>query len=192
MKKYESSLTRDFRNRVVKSPVVTNRFLWHIRDAHEMDDYLIAQEGLTCYGNFAVFAHNNIKSFDHTYPLFLDRNIFWDSDNVFPLLEKYSFWRIDTHLAKTIWYEDPNMEPDIDIYNLSKTKNSYVCSFNPIPNTALKLFKFNTYYYLKRKKYKVLHTNDVCSIVHHSNDFEALLPCPSVNRFLSWKLSTAS
>ena len=64
MKKYESSLTRDFRNRVVKTPVVTNRFLWHIRVAHEMDDYLIAEEGLTCYGNFAVFAHNNIKSFN--------------------------------------------------------------------------------------------------------------------------------
>lgn len=192
MNRYHSSLKNDFRNRVVKSSVITNRYLWHIRDSIYQDDYQIALEGLTCSKNFAVFAHNNIQSFEHTYPLYIDKKRFWEIDNIFQILEKYSFWRIDTRLANTIWYKDPNMEGDIDYFNLSKVKNAYVCSFNDIPSTALKLYRFNTLHYLNKKKIKILYSNGVGSIINNSNDFETLLPCQLINKYLSWKQKNLS
>ena len=188
MKQYESKLTHNFRSRVNKAPVATNRYLWHIGNMHDDTNYKIAAEGLTCYLNFAVFAHNNITCFDHTYPVFIDRNIFWEGP-VFPLLESYSFWRIDTQVAQVDWFEDPNMQEEISVYGLSTKKASYVCSFDTIPNTALQLFYFDTKTYFKKKTFKIAQSIGVTSIVHSVNDFATLLPVTHINNYLAWKIA---
>ena len=187
MKQYESKLTHNFRSRVNRTPVVTNRYIWHIGKLNDDTNYQIAAEGLTCYSNFAVFAHNNITCFDHTYPVFIDRNIFWDGP-IFPLLENYSFWRIDTQVAQVDWFEHPNMQEEISVYGLSTKKASYVFSFNTIPNTALQLFHFDTKTYFKRKSFRVVSSNGVTSIVHTINDFATLLPVIHINNYIAWKL----
>ena len=172
---YVNPLTDNFIARLDRKPIATNRYIWHVKYEHYASDLLIAKNGLICPANFAVFAHNNATSFDNLYPYFLDK---WEMGRNWFLIDgfqftAYSFWRIDTLKANTQWYLDPNMTIDAEM--LGFNPQHYVCALNPIPSSALKLFKINLSHYANMPV-KLKKGNGVVSVSPFSSDFEALEP----------------
>jgi hypothetical protein len=155
--------------------VKPERFLWHVTWEYHSSDLSIAQIGLLKPKDYAVFAHNGLTDFNDMYPYFMDC---WDFDNRLVNTElspffNYSFWRIDTKIAKVPWYIDPYCasEPFIE------HPLHYLCTPNPIPKEALKLFKFDLNCYLKRTPY-VHYSNGAAHISPIYSDFDTLKPNP--------------
>lgn len=155
--------------------VKPDRFLWHVTWGHTSSDLSIAQIGLRKPKDYAVFAHNQLTDFNDMYPYFMDC---WDFDNRLVRTEyspfyNYSFWRIDTKIAKVPWYIDPYCasEPFID------QPLHYLCTPNPIPKEALKLFKFDLKCYVERTPY-IHYSNGAAHISPIFSDFDTLKPNP--------------
>jgi hypothetical protein len=185
MFKAKSVLKENFVGRLEQTPVKTNRFLWHIKYGSYQSDLRIAAHGLIRPENYAVFAHNNVFSFNISYPIFMD---LWEVDlqtiRSSRQFSAYSFWRIDTFLANVDWFTDPNMKEDTEI--LGFDFNNYVCAIKDIPNYALKLFKFDRDRYITKRPF-VTHINGVASVRPYKNDFDSLVPDDKLNSYIKWR-----
>jgi hypothetical protein len=190
MFKAKSVLMENFVGRLEQTPVKTNRFLWHIKYGSYQSDLRIAAHGLIRPENYAVFAHNNVFSFNITYPYFMD---LWELDvqtiRSSRQFSAYSFWRIDTFLANVDWFTDPNMKEDSGIFGFD-FKN-YVCAIKDIPNYALKLFKFDRDRYVTKRLF-VTSSNGVASVRPYKNDFDSLVPDVKMNEYIKWRNENVS
>jgi hypothetical protein len=155
--------------------VKPERFLWHVKWAYRTSDLNIAQRGLLKPKDYAVFAHNGLTDFNDMYPYFMDCwELDWDQIKIKgSQFNYYSFWRIDTKIAKVPWYIDPYCatEPFVE------QPLHYLCTPNPIPKEALKLFRFDLNCYLKRTPY-VHYSNGAAHISPIYSDFDTLKPNP--------------
>jgi len=189
-----NGLTHNFRVRVSKQPIKTSRFLWHVSYNYNSTNLYIANEGLLCEDNYAVFAHQYVASFNDTYPYFLDLWE-WDYNAVsYPGkdLLQYSFWRIDTFkLNQFDWFIDPNMEDDYLCHCNTKVISpiNFVCTLNTIPNYALKLFTLDIDRYNSKQSF-VKFSDGVANCSPYKNDFDALKPDYEINNYIKWKTNT--
>lgn len=109
----------------------------------------IKKEGLTCKEHWAIFANNGLRKAQDLFPFCL--NYYQPFRTPLPKVMKshmtqFDFWRIDTHAFRGKWFIDPVMSYDIDIINKNskrQNKTSYICTREPIPNWALKLYTFD-------------------------------------------------
>jgi hypothetical protein len=180
-------LTDNFIGRLDQTPISTGRYLWHITYDSNYSNLSIAANGLVCPKNYAVFAHSNLYKFEYTYPYFLDTwDIFFGGNHPMKGYEfsMYSFWRIDTLVAKVKWFQDPNMLEDA--VGFSKP-TYYVCTNNNIPNKALKLFKFDLSRYSSQRTF-ITRGNGVASVRPYRNDFDSLVPDKSINEYIDWRI----
>jgi hypothetical protein len=189
MKSNES--TNSFKSKLSGGPVRTNRFLWHISYNHNMLNLFIANDGLICPENYAVFAHNNLTNFNDSYPYFMDLYDLNYGDICYPGMQflDYSFWRIDTFKIKqSDWFIDPNMELDYLIYCNTEIVRpiNFVCTFNSIPNYALELFTIDVERFNNQKSF-IKRSNGVANCSPYKNDFDALIPDYSINNYIKWK-----
>lgn len=171
----------NFLNRLSKKPVITNRYLWHLKYNVHKSDLSVAANGLICSDNYAVFAHNCLNDFELLYPYLYDKKKYCLD------LEDYSFWRIDTHLLNIEWFVDPNMKCDLSYYKYEAKPTNYLCTLNNIPNTALKLFNFNRYRY-KSKNNFVNINNGVANVYPYRNDYDSLVPNHEINKYIEWRI----
>jgi len=158
--------------REIGSPVKTGRFLWHITYRSTLEDFSIARDGLLCPDEGAVFAHDGLKRFMDMFPWILD---FWDMRDYAvegAQYNMYSFWRIDTRIAGLQWYRDPFMAEDADAYGVNP--RMYVCTPNPVPPAALRLYEFDLDRYLK-PLVRVWIEEGVAHIGGNRGDFEGLV-----------------
>jgi len=174
-----------FLERLSPNPVKTARFLWHIYEKNRAKDLSIAAYGLICPPNYAVFAHNHCCSIFQTYPFMMDAFLECLLGGVPPNFSQYTFWRIDTQKLNLDWYFDPNLYSPSPS-NLAKV--DYVCTPNNIPNTALKLFKFNEQRF--QESGFIREVNDVFSFTPFHSDFDVLIPDHNINSFIEWKNSS--
>ncbi len=185
MSKSTSILTDNFIGRLEQKPVQTSRYLWHIKHNHYDSDLRIAAYGLLCPENYAVFAHSNVFTFNHTYPYFMD---FWDFEiqslDLYSQFSAYSFWRIDTRLAKVDWFIDPNMIDDAKLEGFNY--QNYVCALHNIPNYALKLFKYDRDRYVTKRPF-ITRGEGVASVRPYKNDFDSLVPDAKINYYIQWR-----
>jgi hypothetical protein len=175
-------LNFSFLNRLSKKPVITNRYLWHLKYNVHQSDLSVAANGLICSENYAVFAHNCLNDFELLYPYLYDQNRFNMS------LEDYSFWRIDTHLLdNNEWFVDPNMKVELRFRNYRAKPINYLCTLNNIPNTALKLFNFNRNRY-ESKNVFVNINEGVANVYPYRNDYDSLVPNHEINKYIEWRI----
>jgi hypothetical protein len=171
-----------FIERLSPNPVKTARFLWHIYEKDRAKDLSIAVYGLICPPNYAVFAHNHCCSLFDTYPFMMDALMECLMGGELPKFSQYTFWRIDTQKLNFDWYFDPNLYPS---QPRDPHKIDYVCTPNHIPNSALKLFKFN------EKRFQetgfIREVNDVFSYTPYHSDFDVLIPDHKMNSFIEWR-----
>jgi hypothetical protein len=185
------NLTTNFRSRVKKEPIKTSRFLWHVTNNDCSTNLFIANYGLLCEDNYAVFAHQNVANFNDTYPFCIDSIDFNLNSMPFPGAEflGYAFWRIDTYkLNQFDWFIDPNMENDYTFYCNTNVINplNFVCTFNTIPNYALKLFTLDIERYNSKQSF-VKFSEGVANCSPYKNDFDALAPEYKINNYIQWK-----
>ena len=135
--------------------VKPRRFIYHV--AHSNTRQSILKKGLVgCPQEIngfrnAIFAHNSVMPNYSWYPFCFDAIFDWDLDS--PLFEyvcdgfayemeknNYVFWRIDTWKFTKDWFlDDIGMH---DFYGDSKSP-FLIVTFDNIPPTALKCFKFH-------------------------------------------------
>lgn len=185
------NLTHNFRSRVSKQPIKTSRFLWHVTYNHRSTNLYIANNGLLCEDNYAVFAHQYVSNFNDTYPYCLDSNDFNFNSMPYPGTEflGYAFWRIDTFkLNQFDWFIDPNMENDYTFYcNTSVISPlNFVCTLNTIPTYALKLFTIDIERYNSKQSF-VKFSDGAANCSPYKNDFDALTPDYEINNYIKWK-----
>ena len=186
--------TNSFKLKLSGGIVKTNRFLWHISYNFNSINLLIANNGLICEDNYAVFAHNNLANFKDSYPYFIDSYDINYADICYPGIEflSYSFWRIDTFKLKHgDWFIDPNMEQDYLVYCNKKIVKpiNFVCTLNTIPNYALKLFTLDVERYNSKQSF-VKFSDGVANCSPYKNDFDALKPDYEINNYIKWKTNT--
>jgi hypothetical protein len=168
-----------------------SRFVWHVSAPY--NDLSIAAYGLECPENNAVFAHNNLKSFDDMYPYFLD---FWDIDFREISIDgiqfcQYSYWRIDTSKLNINWYVDPEMEGDCSISCINSNPRNFICTPNSIPTYALELFEFDYSLYKNRPPF-LTRGDGIVSASPRRTDFDCLVPeKEGVNEYKDWRLRNA-
>lgn len=167
-------------------PVFHHRFLWHITNNLRSLNLLIAKQGINLPYNGAVYAHNELPSFEYMYPYFVDRHDwFMPPDRQDGAqFDRYSFWRIDTHKLLSSWYLDPGMFSDADYLGISK--HHFLCTPQAIPPQALRLYQFHLDNYIFRNP-KIRYENGSAHIRPVRNDFDTLVPNEEVNHYIRSK-----
>jgi hypothetical protein len=169
-------------------PVFHHRFLWHITYNLRSLNLLIAKQGINLPFNGAVYAHNELHSFEYMYPYFVDRHDWFMGPSRYRCdgaqFDRYSFWRIDTQKSDFSWYLDPGMFSDADYLGVSK--HHYLCTPQSIAPRALRLYNFDLDNYIFRNP-KIRYENGSAHIRPVRDDFDTLVPNEEVNRYIRSK-----
>lgn len=194
MKKSISISTRSSKATLLTQTIKPNRFIWHVKLNDKSSDLSIAVNGLICKENYAVFAHNGLKSFGDMYPYILDVFDFTFASMQFEAFDfiNYSYWRIDTSALDFTWYIDPFMRSDHKVYCTSNASfRNFICTPNTIPPHALQLFVFDLEKYSNEQPF-ISYGNGVASVRPRRTDFDSLVVEKKViNDFKDWKIKNA-
>jgi hypothetical protein len=164
-----------------------SRYVWHIKPCDPSSALSIAEQGLIGKKENLVFAHNNLRLLEDSYPYFIDCYDFMMYRDIKPkeFFSVYEYWRIDTSLLDFDWFIDPYMVEDISVYcSRFASVENFICTPNNIPPHALKLFNFVYSRYLDRPTRVQYFEGAVCASPCR-NDFDTLVYNHQINGFIN-------
>lgn len=166
----------------LRNPIITRRYLWHVKPKEYPSDLRIARQGLLCPEGDAVYAHNGLRSFYTMYPYFVDMFDMWDLPMAGAQFLQYSYWRIDTHAMDNKWFVDPFMKRFVPF---GANRRNYLCSPAPVPSKALRLYYFDLDIYLK-EAVRMNFSDGVANVYGVLGDFDRLQEDVRMTDYIKW------